>query len=1789
MSKSSLSKPSKHDDESKSAGNIQLTITNIGSNSNLLSQKKTKKVSDTVSSDCAEFSEKEEKNKKLPVVEKVHNSLAVVPSPSSIPYIETPWTIIGSYFRNQHLKRLVRHQIESYNDFVNTQIQRTIEMFNPVLIASEQDYCRKSKKNKLELHVTFDKFNLYRPQIHENNGATKIMFPHDARSRNFTYASTMTIDINFRYVIRTGDNLENSQTFYKSIPKVHIGKLPIMLKSSICVLNQYTHINNNVSGECKHDAGGYFIINGSEKTVLGQERAAENRVYCFNTTKNNTKWSWTAEIKSVPDFKCISPKQINVMIASKNNGFGFPIYVQIPRIKQPISLFVVFRALGIISDKEICEHIVLDIHDASIKPIIDSLQASIIDANSIMNQEDALKCITSNVMFTPMNMDKETGAAKKRSFALDVLQNDMFPHCHTQTQKIYFLGYMVNRILKCSLDMAKQDDRDSYTNKRVDLTGALLNNLFRNYFNKVVKDMSKQIIKEINTGSWRSTDDYINIVNKTNIYKIIKSTTIENGIKRALSTGDFGIKNVNSNKVGVAQVLNRLTYVSSLSHLRRINTPVDKSGKLIAPRKLHNTTWGFLCPAETPEGGSVGVVKNISYMTHVTIPSNSDSLHQHVEPFIDRMDSTNTKEMFSNIKVFVNGAWLGNTANPIELYNTFKNKKSKGIINIYTSVIFDIKNKEIRICNDAGRLTRPVLRVKNNQIFITDKLINEINSGNITWDDLLTDTKIDEPILEYIDPEEQNFSMIAMKPTDLVKSSDSNYIYKYTHCEIHPSTIFGILASCIPFPEHNQSPRNTYQCAMGKQAMGMYVTNYHKRMDKTAYVLTYPSRPLVDTRVMGMIKLDQIPSGSAVIVAIMTYSGYNQEDSILVNKGSIDRGLFNATIYHTEKDEDKKINGDEEIRCKPDPSKTKGMKFGNYDKVNNKGLVPENTFIENRDIIIAKVVPIKENRNDHTKLIKYEDHSKIHRTTEESYIDKNFIDRNGDGYCIAKVRIRTSRKPVIGDKLSSRHGQKGTVGNIIPENDMPFTSNGMRPDIIINPHAIPSRMTIGQLKETLLGKVLVQLGLFGDGTSFGELAVDDIRKELLKVGYEAHGNELLYNGMTGEQIESNIFIGPAFYQRLKHMVNDKQHSRSIGPMVNLTRQPAEGRSRDGGLRFGEMERDCMAVGASVSLNSGLSINIEEMENLNGNVLGWSENKNGMVPSRQLAFMNKGTRECVKLTFQDGRKLICTEDHPVLTSDNTWVKVKDVELNSTKIKSSVNYPVMKMKDEIEECAGWNFEFGARVLQTNTHEEFMKSLAFARILGLLITDGSINNDGYGRLSLGHMLDVKQVIDDLKLFCTINQEKFESGNHYRVNIPNILMNDIIEIKGLLRGKKVNQPGTLPDFILDENCPRPIVREFLAGMFGGDGHTCVLGMHRGKRDILSSVSFSKSKTYEHRASLQKMFEDIQKLLAKCGIHNTTIQNPRETSCSKKKFEGKDKADNSERSFQLTLHLPIEQLIPFSEKVGFRYCCHKSQRLEAGVSYRRLREEVTRQHNWMVNRVNEITRFKEIKEQNPEKIVPTKKAIAQAVDELQKTEGLLHEYAIPSTHDITDHLIKGTEFGKFTAKGFPTAVQFLEKIGALDWFKNESVKCIPTDIDDAEEDTDIDSGNYGVTRDCGSIPTMNLTVVSRIPVGPKQVYDISVEDTHSFLANGVVAHNCMVSHGAARFTRGRLYDASDKYQVHVCRDCGMIAAYNDKMGIHCCRTCDNRTDFAYVEIPYACKLLFQELQTMNIAPRIMT
>lgn len=1117
-------------------------------------------------------------------------------------FVEEPFQIIESYFAGHKHARLVRHQIESFDYFIQEQMPRTIQMFNPVVIHSEHDFVAEKGRYLLEVVITFDNLKLYAPQIHENNGATKLMLPMEAKIRNFTYASAMKLDVHVEYIIRDTESMDSVRTIQKTFPKISIGNMPIMIKSALCVLSQHKHVPPQVIGECPFDFGGYFIIKGSEKTVLQQERAAQNVVYVFDG-KNTTKWMWYAEIKSVAERKSMSVKQVDILISKKNTGFGHSIFVSIPRVKQPVELFVLFRALGVLSDRAICDYVMLQVQEPSLQQdMLNALHQSMIDANAYMTQATALAYIRPFLSYTPMGVDPETGIRRKRDLTADMLCLDLFPHCNTLAEKTYFLGYMTNRLLQTFLGWAAPDDRDSYINKRIDTTGCLLNGLFRNYFGKLVKEMQKQVIKEINNGSWRVHQEYENIINKGNICKMIRSNTIENGINRALSTGDFSLKQVNSSKVGVAQVLNRLTTAAIISHLRRVNTPNEKSSELVPPRQLHGTTWGFLCPAETPEGQSVGVVKNLSVLTHITTPSNPDTLYEIVAPQIRPLqDIASPRELAQQVKVFLNGNWVGMALDPMALYKDLKAKKCSGIISVYASVVFDFKTLEIRVNTDGGRLCRPLLRVHDNRALITSDIIarlQQVNSDNVvvvadttaaaaesgfdhndseaclTWNDLLTNVRIPEAVIEYIDPEEQNYAMIALRSRNRYLQ-DGRIVY-YTHCEIHPSTILGVLVSCIPFPEHNQAPRNTYQAAQAKQAKGIFATNFDKRVDKTAYILSNPLRPLVDTRIMSWLDLEKIPAGQNIIVAIASFTGYNQEDSVLVNKGSLDRGLFWSTVYHTERDEEKTVTR-YVSRTKPNPLKTRKMKYANYEKINAQGFMDENTLVESRDIIMSKVVCIKGNRNDPTMVVKYEDHSKMYRTREEAdtYIDKNYTGRNGDGYNFAKVRLRTMRKPTYGDKFSSRHGQKGTVGNIIEERDMPYTRHGLRPDIIINPHAIPSRMTIGQLKETLLGKVLVQLGMFGDGTSFGELDATFIAQQLQNLGYESYGNEVMYNGFTGEPMETNIFVGPVFYQRLKHMVADKIHARSIGPTINLTRQPAEGRSRDGGFRIGEMERDVM--------------------------------------------------------------------------------------------------------------------------------------------------------------------------------------------------------------------------------------------------------------------------------------------------------------------------------------------------------------------------------------------------------------------------------------------------------------------------------------------------------------------------------------------------------------------------------------------------------------------------------------
>jgi DNA-directed RNA polymerase II subunit RPB2 len=728
-----------------------------------------------------------------------------------------------------------------------------------------------------------------------------------------------------------------------------------------------------------------------------------------------------------------------------------------------------------------------------------------------------------------------------------------------------------------------------------------MSNLFRQYYGKLIKDMKIIINKEYTNGSWKVNNDFINIINKNNIYKIMKSSIIEGGFKYSLATGNWGIKNqTNKSKQGVAQVINRLTFISTLSHLRRINTPMEKNGKLINPRKLHNTQWGYICPSETPEGPSIGLVKNLSMIATITCSSDSSHIRDllkknkkliKLDDILNIINKDENEKAFKNLfkycKIFVNGDLIGYYENSIEIFELLKYYKINGIIHIHTSIAWIYKDNMILINTEAGRCVRPVyildnkdyktsLRYDKNMIL---KLLNE----NYDFDKLIYQTKDNNSIIEFIDAEESNNTLIAINHKDIMKGFKQNmYPKKYQYLEIHPSLILGLCASNIPFPDHNQAPRNTYQSAMSKQAIGVYMSNFRNRMDTLANILNYPQKPLVRTKISDITNCNNLPYGNNVIVAIACFTGFNQEDSIMINKSAIDRGFFNSTFYRTYKDQCNKNHstGEEENYCIPNKDSTKGIKPFNYDKLNTNGFVDENIYVENNDIIIGKVMHDKNN-----ELYKYKDNSVYLRQNECGFIDKNFADDkyfkniNNDGYKFSKIKIRNMRIPTIGDKISSRHGQKGIIGMVYNQEDMPFTKDGIVPDIIVNPHAIPSRMTIAQLIECIMSKLCLNICKTGYSTSFmyknKNEKQDEIASLLREHGYDKHGNEIMYNPRTGEQIETPIFIGPTYYQRLKHMVHDKIHSRSAnGPIILLTRQPAEGRAREGGLRLGEMEVEC---------------------------------------------------------------------------------------------------------------------------------------------------------------------------------------------------------------------------------------------------------------------------------------------------------------------------------------------------------------------------------------------------------------------------------------------------------------------------------------------------------------------------------------------------------------------------------------------------------------------------------------
>lgn len=1221
---------------------------------------------------------------------------------------ELVWKIINSHFKDNP-QSLVRHHVESYDDFFKVGIFQIFKEKNPIIINSEYD--ENIQDFKHQCHMYFGgkegtKIYFGKPIIYDDNNS-HYMFPNEARLRNMTYGMTIHYDIDIEYIDYlepgenpyiltpdmvdvTGGNSEKSkynaveldggdysqeimehkemrrgnfkneslldiegggekildlgdpdlmeggdpkkverkrrvksvevemtatmatqlreaqeksvkENFQKrtiTMEKVFLGRFPIMTQSNFCVLNGLPKSVRFNMGECRNDVGGYFIIDGKEKTVIPQEKFADNMLYIRDVRDDTVLYS--AEIRSVSENVSKPIRTLSVKLLSPTKKYTFEnIVVNIPNVRSPVPLFIVFRALGILSDKSIIQMCLLDLE--KYESMIDLFIPSVHDSSNIMTQNDALVFISSLTKF------------KTISYAMEVLSDYFVPHVGETNfiQKAYYLGYIVFRLLSVYQGIEPPTDRDNYKYKRVELVGSLLYDLFREYYTIQQHEIHLNFEKRLYFNKSLYGNNLPGLIEQ-NYSDIFKERYVELGFRKAFK-GNWGSQ-THTKRVGVVQDINRLSFNTMISHLRKTNLPLDSSAKVVGPRVLHGSQWGFIDPIDTPDGANIGLHKTLSITTTVSRGYSREPMIQWLRKNLAMklVEECGPLMLSTMTKIVVNGLWAGSIHNPIESIDKIRLFRRNALIPIYTSATFEIKLNTIFIYTDSGRVCRPIFYYlpESNRFSIQNKeILKRINDGDFKWSDLVTGfnrkrienveyllPKIyelselyvgiesegnpakmerfieDQAIIDYIDPSESENAMILMGLNDAKKDTS-----KYTHLEIHESLIFGVMCNQIIYPENNPPTRNAFSCGQSKQAVSLYHTNYNVRMDKTAVILNSGQKPLVKSRFMEFINEEENPYGENAIVAIMCYTGYNVEDAVLINEASIQRGLFNTTYYtvyesHEESSKNANTIVDKRFTNIENEENVRGTKPGyDYSKLDKFGIIKENTPVDDKTVLIGLT-----SNNIENKELRM-DMSKTPKKGQLGIVDKTFITEGEEGQRIAKVRLREIRIPNLGDKMASRSGQKGTIGMIIPEKDMPFTKDGIRPDIIINPHAIPTRMTIGQLVECIVGKACATYGGFGDCTAFNnkESKIGVFGELLTKAGFHSSGNDLLYNGMTGEQIESDIFIGPTYYMRLKHMVKDKINYRAQGPRTALTRQPVSGRANDGGLRIGEMERDVL--------------------------------------------------------------------------------------------------------------------------------------------------------------------------------------------------------------------------------------------------------------------------------------------------------------------------------------------------------------------------------------------------------------------------------------------------------------------------------------------------------------------------------------------------------------------------------------------------------------------------------------
>ena len=1038
------------------------------------------------------------------------------------------WPVIQDILKREGI---AKQHLNSFDEFLERGLQSIIKEVDKIDIENAE----------YPYKIQLGKVKLQQPRMMELDGSITHITPAEARLRNVSYAAPVMMEAS---VIEDGKILESRF--------VHIGDVPVMAKSNACILNNFSNSKLIDYGEDPNDPGGYFIINGSERVIVGLEDLSYNKIIVDRETLGGNIVFKAKVYSSIVGYRA------KLELVMKNDGL---IVARIPGSPVDIPVVTLMRALGLESDKEIAAVVSL------VDELQDELEGSFEKAGDVPTAKDAVVYISKRI--APGML--EEFQIKRAETLLDWgLLPHLGKHPENRKEKAQFLGEAACKLLELKLGWITPDDKDHYGNKVIKFAGQMLADLFRTAFRNLVRDMKYQLER---SGQKRG----INAVAAA-----IRPGIITDKLNNAIATGNWG-----RGRVGVTQLLDRTNYLSTISHLRRIQSPLSRTQPNFEARDLHATHFGRICPSETPEGSNCGLVKNLalSGIISVNVPS---------EEIIEKLYDLGTVHFFDakddlkkdGTRIFVDGRLIGYYKDGLELAESLRDLRRNSKIHPHVGVSFhksdeneDATRRLYVNCN-AGRVLRPLIIIKDNKPLLTQDLLDKISKKLLSWTDLLRMS-----VLELIDANEEENCYVTLDDKDTKK---------YTHLEVFPPSILGAGASIIPYPEHNQSPRNTYESAMAKQSLGFSTPMMNTSTYVRQHLMLYPQVPAVNTKAMKLLGWEDRPAGQNCVVAVLPFDGYNIEDAIVLSQASVDRGLgrtFFFRIYDAEakqypggmRDSFEIPNAEDNIRG------YKGERA--YRLLEEDGVVASESPVKGGDILIGKTSPprfMEEYREFESSGPYRRDTSIGVRPSETGVIDTVVMTQSNEGGKMYKIRARDMRIPEIGDKFASRHGQKGVMGLLAKAEDLPYTAEGMSPDVLINPHAFPSRMTVGMMMESICGKAASFRGKRFDGSAFVGEKMDEVKKVMDTHDFKYSGKEIMYDGRTGKAFPVDVFIGVVYYQKLHHMVADKIHARARGQVQMLTKQPTEGRARGGALRFGEMERECLiAYGASMILKDRL--------------------------------------------------------------------------------------------------------------------------------------------------------------------------------------------------------------------------------------------------------------------------------------------------------------------------------------------------------------------------------------------------------------------------------------------------------------------------------------------------------------------------------------------------------------------------------------------------------------------------